>query len=360
VFQAWLRASAPRRRKGKAGSRFQVSGARETLRTYDATLLIAFGGPEQPTDVIPFLENVLRGRNVPRERMLEVAEHYHHFGGVSPINGQMRELVPLLEAEFRERGPRLPVYWGNRNWHPMLADTLRKMRDDGVRRAAGFVMSAYSSYSGCRQYLEDIARAREAVGPGAPEIDKLRLFYNHPGFIEPMAERVREAIEKLPGAGLVFTAHSVPVSMAASSQYESQLQEACRLVSERVGRKEWRLVYQSRSGPPSQPWLGPDIGAHLRELHTVGIRDVLVVPIGFISDHMEVLYDLDTEARALCQKLGLNMVRAATVGNHPAFVSMIAELARERMGEAKPRWLGDLGPSADVCEPECCAPPRRP
>lgn len=336
-----------------------MSGARETLRNYDAILLIAFGGPEKPADVLPFLENVLRGRNVPRERMLEVAEHYYHFGGVSPINGQMRELVPLLEAELRERGPRLPVYWGNRNWHPMLTDTLRKMRDDGVRRAVAFVMSAYSSYSGCRQYLEDIARSREMVGPGAPEIDKLRLFYNHPGFIEPMAERVREALNKLPGAALVYTAHSVPVSMAASSQYEAQLQEACRLVSERAGRTEWKLVYQSRSGPPSQPWLGPDIGAHLRDLRAAGVREVVIAPIGFIADHMEVLYDLDTEARALCEDLGLNMVRAATVGNHPAFVSMIAELTRERMGEAEPRWLGDLGPSADVCEPDCCAPPRR-
>lgn len=333
-----------------------MSGA----RNYDALLLIAFGGPEQPADVLPFLENVLRGRNVPRERMLEVAEHYYHFGGVSPINGQMRELIPLLEAELREYGPRLPVYWGNRNWRPMLADTLRKMRDDGVKRAAAFVMSAYSSYSGCRQYLEDIARACEAVGPGAPEIDKLRLFFNHPGFIEPMAERVHESLIELPAAALVFTAHSVPVSMAASSQYEAQLQEACRLVSERLGRKEWRLVYQSRSGPPSQPWLGPDISDYLRELHATGARDVVIAPIGFISDHMEVLFDLDTEARALCGELGLKLARAATVGNHPAFVSMIAELVRERTGESEPRWLGNLGPSADVCAPDCCSPPRIP
>jgi len=271
----------------------------------------------------------------------------------------MRELIPLLDAELRECGPHLPVYWGNRNWHPMLADTLRKMRDDGVKRAAAFVMSAYSSYSGCRQYLEDIVRAREAVGPGAPEIDKLRLFFNHPGFIEPMAERVREALIELPGAALVFTAHSVPVSMAASSQYEAQLREACRLVAERAGGREWRLVYQSRSGPPSQPWLGPDIGEYLRELHAAGVRDVVIAPIGFISDHMEVLFDLDTEARALCAELGIRLVRAATVGNHPAFVSMIAELARERMGEAERRWVGGLGASGDECQPECCAPPRR-
>ena len=327
---------------------------------YDAILLVAFGGPERPSDVIPFLENVLRGRNVPRERMLEVAEHYYHFGGVSPINQQMRELVSLLEAELRKRGPRLPVYWGNRNWAPMLGDTVRKMRDDGVRRAAAFVMSAYSSYSGCRQYLEDIARAREAAGDGAPEIDKLRLFYNHPGFIEPAAARVREALAQAPGGALVYTAHSVPVSMAATSQYEAQLKEACRLVSERAGRGDWRLVYQSRSGPPSQPWLGPDIGEYLRELHAAGVRDVVAAPIGFISDHMEVLYDLDTQTRALAKELGMNFVRAATVGNDPAFVSMIRELVLERMGELPPRWLGNNGPSTDVCEPDCCAPPRLP
>ena len=329
------------------------------LPKYDAILLVAFGGPERPADVIPFLENVLRGRNVPRERLLGVAEHYHHFGGVSPINGQMRELVGLLEAELRKRGPRLPVYWGNRNWQPMLADSVRRMRDDGVRRAAAFVMSAYSSYSGCRQYLEDIARAREAAGEGAPEIDKLRLFFNHPGFIEPVASRVRAALEQAPGAALVYTAHSVPASMAAASHYEAQLNEACRLVSERLSREEWRLVYQSRSGPPSQPWLGPDIGEYLRELNGAGIRAVVVAPIGFISDHMEVLYDLDTEARQLCGELGLRFMRAATVGNDPAFVSMIRELVLERMGETPPRWLGNGGPSHDVCEPDCCAPPLR-
>ena len=334
------------------------------MQTYDALLLIAFGGPEQAADVIPFLENVLRGRNVPRERMLAVAEHYYHFGGVSPINRQMRELIPLVDAELRERGPQIPVYWGNRNWQPMLADTLRQMQVAGVRRAVAFVMSAYSSYSGCRQYLEDIARARDVVGPGAPEIDKLRVFYNHPGFIEPVAGYVRDAFEQLPearrrAAALVYTAHSVPVSMAANSRYEMQLGEACRLVSERLNRTDSRLVFQSRSGPPSQPWLGPDIGDSLRELHAAGARDVVVVPIGFISDHMEVLYDLDTEARELCRNLGLNLVRAATVGNHPAFVSMIRELVLERMGELPPRWLGDQGPSHDVCEPDCCAPPHR-
>jgi ferrochelatase len=291
--------------------------------------------------------------------MLEVAEHYYHFGGISPINQQMRELGAALENELEQRGSRLPVYWGNRNWDPLLADTIRKMREAGVRRAVAFVMSAYSSYSGCRQYLEDIVRAREAVGEGAPEIDKLRLFYNHPGFIEPMVERTRAALDQCPDGALVYTAHSVPVSMAATSRYEAQLREACRLVSDRLDRPDWQLAFQSRSGPPSQPWLGPDINEYLRQLHAAGTRNAVVVPIGFISDHMEVLYDLDTEAQALCDQLGLNMVRAATVGNHPAFVSMIRELTLERMGELPPRWLGDHGPSQDVCEPDCCAPPRR-
>jgi protoporphyrin/coproporphyrin ferrochelatase len=330
-------------------------------KSYDAILLVAFGGPERPADVIPFLENVLRGRNVPRERMLAVAGHYLHFGGKSPINGQMRELMAALVAELEARGPRLPVYWGNRNWHPLLPDTLRQMRSAGVRRALAFVMSAFSSYSGCRQYLEDIASARADVGDGAPEVDKLRVFYNHPGFIEPMTDRVREAFAEVPHerraqTALVYTAHSVPVAMAANSKYEAQLQEACRLVSERLCRNNWRLVYQSRSGPPSQLWLEPDIGDYLCELAKAGTRDVVCVPIGFISDHMEVIYDLDTEARALCGKLGLNLVRAGTVGNHPAFVGMIRELALERMGELPPRWLGDRGASHDVCEPDCCRP----
>ena len=332
---------------------------------FDALLIVGFGGPEGPDDVIPFLENVLRGRNVPGARLLEVAEHYRHFGGRSPINQQMRELIALVEAELDAQGPRLPVYWGNRNWHPMLADTLRRMQSEGIRCAAAFVMSAYSSYSGCRQYLEDISRAREAVGPGAPEIDKLRVFYNHPGFIEPMAERVRDALEQIPAesrssAALIYTAHSIPLSMAAGSRYESQLREACRLVSERAGRTDGRLVYQSRSGPPSQPWLGPDINECLREIHSAGTRDVVIAPIGFISDHMEVLYDLDTEARALSQELGLRMIRASTVGNHPAFVGMIRELLLERMGELPARWSGDQGPSHDVCEPDCCPTPGRP
>jgi len=333
----------------------------------DAILLLSFGGPEQPGEVMPFLENVLRGRNVPRERMLEVAEHYYHFDGRSPFNDQNRALLAALRKVLAAEGPDLQVYWGNRNWHPLLADTMRQMTADGVRRAFAFVTSAYSSYSGCRQYLEDLARAREAVGPAAPEVLKLRVFYNHPGFIETMADRVRAALDQIPpqrraAAALTFTAHSVPVSMAETSRYVQQIEEASRLTADRVGRPQFRLVYQSRSGAPGQPWLGPDVLEYLREFAAAGVtRDIVLAPIGFISDHMEVVYDLDTEARQLCADLGLNMVRAATVGADPRFAAMIRELLLERIGDAPPRSLGNLGPSHDVCAQDCCpAPPRRP
>jgi len=329
---------------------------------YDAVLILSFGGPEKPDDVIPFLENVLRGRNVPRERMLEVAEHYYHFGGKSPINDQNRALIAGLEAELASNGPRLPVYWGNRNWHPYLAETLGRMRSDGVGRALGFVTSVFSSYSGCRQYLEDIERARAEVGDRAPEIEKLRSFYNHPLFIEAEADRVRAALDQMPSGRrantrVLFTAHSVPVAMAESSDYQKQLNESCRLVSESVGFDGWQLVYQSRSGPPGQPWLAPDIGDVLRGLEPG--TGVVVVPIGFISDHMEVLYDLDTEACDIAHEHGLHMVRAATVGVHPKFLSMIRELIAERMGKCLPRAIGKYGPNA--CRADCCpAPARRP
>lgn len=332
--------------------------------TGDAILLLSFGGPERPEEVMPFLENVLRGRRVPRERVLEVAGHYYHFGGRSPINDQNRALLAALRDVLAAEGPDLPLYWGNRNWHPLLPHTLRQMAADGVRRAFAFVTSAYSSYSGCRQYLEDIARAREAVGPGAPEVLKLRVFYNHPGFIEPMADRVRAALERIPAgrrdaAALVFTAHSVPVSMAETSRYVRQVEEACRLAAERLGRPPYRLVYQSRSGPPGQPWLGPDVLEYLRELAASNsVRDVVLAPIGFISDHMEVVYDLDIEARQLCAQLGLNMVRAETVGADPRFAAMIRELVLERMAGAPRRALGQYGPSHDVCPEDCCPGPR--
>lgn len=338
---------------------------------YDALIVVSFGGPDKPDEVLPFLENVLRGRNIPRERMLEVAEHYDHFGGKSPINEQNRALIAAVEKELADHFLHLPVYWGNRNWHPFLSDTLRQMAADGVRRALAFFTSAYSSYSGCRQYLENIAVARHDVGLSAPEIDKLRGFFNHPGFIEPLVENTRIAIEKVPvnrrdGALLVFTAHSIPNAMAATCRYEEQLRETSRLVAAGVNRESWQLVYQSRSGPPQQPWLEPDICEFLRKLADESSpkdgqathdrpRDVVVVPIGFISDHLEVLYDLDTEAQKVSAELCINMVRAATVGTHPRFVRMIRELIEERMSDSPNRLaLGSLGPSHDVCPDDCC------
>jgi ferrochelatase len=304
---------------------------------FDALLVLSFGGPEKHEDVIPFLENVLRGRNVPRERMLEVAEHYYHFDGRSPINDQNRALIQALKDVVK-----IPVYWGNRNWHPMLADTVREMRDDGIRSAIAFVTSAFGSYSGCRQYAEDVDRARAAVGEGTPEIARIRPFSAHPAFIEAMTDRVRSAIAQLPEGRLIFTAHSVPLLMAQSSPYVEELNRACAAVASGVGRSDWKLVYQSRSGPPSQPWLEPDICDYLREIRA----DAVIAPIGFLSDHMEVLYDLDTEARAVCEDLGLKMARARTVETHPAMIRMIAELIEQE-------------PS--VCLATCCtAPAGRP
>jgi ferrochelatase len=329
--------------------------------TYDALIVVSFGGPEGMDDVLPFLENVLRGRNVPRARLEQVAHHYEQFGGVSPINGQNRKLIAALRAELDAHHITLPVYWGNRNWQPFLADALSDMRADGITRALAFVTSAYSSYSGCRQYCEDIERARASVGEGAPQVDKLRAFYNHPGFVEPNAENLTTALAQIPrkrrdAAHIAFTAHSIPSAMAAGCDYEAQLRETCRLVAERAGVEKWRLVFQSRSGSPMQPWLEPDICDHLRALRAAGATDVVVHPVGFISDHMEVLYDLDTEARTLATEVGINMIRAATVGTHPAFVSMIRELILERTTDAPPRSLGTRGVSHDVCPADCCLP----
>jgi ferrochelatase len=331
-------------------------------QTYDALLVVSFGGPEGMDEVMPFLSNVLRGRNVPEARMREVARHYEMFGGVSPINEQNRRLISALERELEQNGPRLPVYWGNRNWHPLLADTLGQMRDDGIKNALAFVTSAYSSYSGCRQYREDVERAREAVGPGAPRVEKLRAFFNHPGFVGPNAENLRAALGRIPeerraDARVAFTAHSIPAAMAAGCDYERQLLETCRLVAEGAGAAGWRLVFQSRSGPPTQAWLEPDILEHLRALKGEGVADVVVAPVGFISDHMEVLYDLDTEARRLASEMGLNMIRAATVGTHPEFVRLIRELILERLDPGLPRRaLGALPPRHDVCAVDCCLP----
>lgn len=333
---------------------------------YDAILVVSFGGPESREDVLPFLENVLRGRNVPRERMLAVAEHYYHFEGKSPINQQTRDLITALEAEFAKRGPKLPVYWGNRNWHPMLADTARRMKEDGIGRALAFVTSAYSSYSGCRQYREDIARAQAEAGSGAPEIDKLRPFFNHPGFIAATEDRVRDGLHEIPDEArenvqVVYVAHSIPLSMANTSDYMKQLEEVRGLVSARLGIANDALVYQSRSGAPGQPWLEPDILDHLREVKSKNLASAVVLaPISFISDHMEVLYDLDIEARQLCDSLYLPMARAKTVGVHPRFIAMIRELVLERTDGTERQALGSLGPRPDVCAEDCCPAPQRP
>ena len=323
------------------------------MNSFDALLVVSFGGPEKHEDVIPFLENVLRGKNVPRERMLEVAEHYYHFDGRSPINDQNKQLIAALESQCRSQGLSIPIYWGNRNWHPLLADTLKQMHAEGVRRAAALVTSAFGSYSGCRQYREDIARAQQTAGVQDMVIEKLPNFCDRPEFIAAMADRVRAAMAELqaehseagersgsgpikpaqrseagdPKAQLIFTAHSIPVSMAESSPYLRQLKEASARVAAACGVSNWTLVYQSRSGPPTQPWLAPDICDYLREQHAAGVRSVIICPIGFISDHMEVLYDLDTEARALCDQLGMKMARAGTAGAHPKLVSMICDMA---------------------------------
>lgn len=327
----------------------------------DAIVLISFGGPERREDVLPFLENVVRGRRVPEERLLEVAEHYDLFDGVSPINGENRALLAALLAELNAHGRTIPVYWGNRNWHPLLEDTVAEMAADGVRHALALVTSAFGSYSGCRQYLEDIDRAVEAAGPSAPRIDKLRLFYNHPGFIEAMADRVRQGLETLPAerrgeAVVVFTAHSVPIAMADAGPYVAQLHEACRLTAEQAGCGPWQLAYQSRSGPPQQAWIEPDVGDWLLERHRQSpVESLIVVPIGFLCDHIEVVYDLDVELAALCDELGINMVRCGTVGRHPRFVAMVRELIEERLDPSRPRQvIGRFPAWPDQCPPGCC------
>lgn len=330
---------------------------------YQAILVVSFGGPERREDVLPFLENVTRGRNIPRERLLEVAEHYYHFDGKSPINDQNRALIAALRDELDAHGITLPIYWGNRNWQPFIGDALRQMQAEGIESALALVTSAYSSYSGCRQYRENIAAAQMEIGPGAPKVDKLRVFYNHPGYIEACADRVREAAAGIPAQApvrLVVTAHSIPSSMAETSAYEQQLRETARLVAEATGYTRWDLVFQSRSGPPSQRWLDPDVLDHLRTLHSEGERHVVLAPLGFISDHLEVLYDLDVEARELAAELGIHLVRARTAGTHPAFVAMLRELIQERIDPSTAkRAIGRFGPSHGVCPVDCCpAPPR--
>ncbi|MGB5813002.1 MAG: ferrochelatase [Polyangiales bacterium] len=328
--------------------------------TYDSLLFVSFGGPEQRDDVIPFLENVVRGKKVPKERLAEVAEHYYHFEGKSPINDQNRALIAALEKELTSAEIDLPVYWGNRNWHPMLTDVLEQMKKDGKKKALAFVTSAYSSYSGCRQYRENIERARKEVGDGAPEVDKIRVFYNHPAFIEASVDGLLAALETLPkerreAARIAFTAHSIPCAMSETSDYAAQLEETARLVAEGARNDRWQLVFQSRSGPPHIPWLGPDILEHLDALSQIGVKDVVVAPIGFLSDHMEVVWDLDVEARNHASNLGITLTRAGTVGTHPSFVAMIRELIEERLGRTTTRQaVGKRGPSHDTCPPDCC------
>lgn len=329
------------------------------MNNYDAFLLVSFGGPEGMDDVMPFLRNVTRGRNIPDERLRSVAHHYEMFGGVSPINGLNREIIAALKAEFSSNGIDLPIYWGNRNWHPLLEDTVARMQDDGIKHAIAFATSAYSSYSSCRQYIEDIERARSTVGSAAPLIDKIAPFWQHPLFLKSNEEALKEALEKLPdgkraSAHIAFTAHSVPMAMADGCDYAAQLNQAAKTLAECVDCNDWAMVYQSRSGPPSQPWLEPDINDHIRELKKQGKDTLVMAPIGFVSDHMEVLYDLDTEAKQLCDELGIHVERAATAGTHPLFIRMVRELVQEHQGQQHspcavgccPRAVGEVTPLA--------------
>ncbi|MGW3469908.1 ferrochelatase [Saccharopolyspora sp. NPDC000995] len=336
--------------------------------SFDALLFLSFGGPEGPDEVRPFLETVTRGRGVPPERLDEVAEHYHHFGGVSPINGLNKDIMAALEAELAAQGRDLPVYFGNRNWHPMVEETVAKMADDGVRRALVFATSAWGGYSGCKQYHEDIARARAAVGDRAPELVKLRQFFDHPLFVEANADAVRRAFAELDTAQreqarLVFTAHSIPLRADAQEGpdgaprwYSRQVAEASRLVAEAVGAADYDVVWQSRSGPPQVPWLEPDICDHIEDLHGKGVQAVVVSPIGFVSDHLEVIWDLDNEAKDKAAELGMGFARAATAGPDPRFAKLIVELIAEHTGGVEPRKLSAMPAAGSTTNGEPCAP----
>jgi ferrochelatase len=339
---------------------------------YDALLVLSFGGPEGPTDVMPFLENVTRGRGVPPERLAGVAEHYLHFGGVSPINFQNRALIDALRAELEANDIDLPIFWGNRNWHPYVVDTVRDMVDAGVRRALVFVTSAYASYSACRQYQDDLATAVATIGEAAPQLDKIRHYFDHPGFIEPQVDAVRAALQTVDPSHrattrLVFTAHSIPVAMADLSGpagdglYVAELHTAAHLIaSEAAPDLQWDVVFQSRSGPPAVPWLEPDVGDHLRAVAADGATDVVVVPVGFVSDHIEVQWDLDVEAAHVAAEVGLGYARTPAPGTDQRFVTMIRELITERLDPQCPkRAMSSLGPSHDTCPAGCCPPPPR-
>jgi ferrochelatase len=360
-----------------------VSTTTSPQHPYDALLLVSFGGPEAPADVLPFLENVTRGRGIPRDRLLSVAEHYQRFGGVSPINGQNRALVSAIEADLADHDIGLPVYWGNRNWAPYLTDELARVAADGHRRVLALLTSAYSSYSGCRQYREDLAAAAAPLGSGAPAVDRIRHYFNHPGFVQAMVSSTVTAVSALPAevrdaARLVFVTHSVPTSMDDSSgpdggAYTAQHRDVAALVAEGVAAAtgvwhDFDLVFCSRSGSPTQPWLEPDVNDHLEKLGAGEVRSAVLVPIGFVSDHMEVRFDLDTEALETARRIGLPVTRAATVGTDPAFVGAVRELVLERAAMARGEQplrpaLGALGPSHDLCPARCCPnarDPRRP
>jgi ferrochelatase len=344
---------------------------------YDALLVLSFGGPEGPADVMPFLERVTAGRGVPRERLVEVAQHYDHFGGVSPINRRNRELIERVRSELAAAGVELPVYFGNRNWHPLVEETVAELAGAGVRRALVLATSAYGGYSACGQYHEDIARAREAVGPAAPDLVKLRQFFDHPLFVASVADAVRSATATLPAelreqARLVFTAHSIPTAADVAAglpadgghRYSHQVGEAARLVADALGVTEYDVVWQSRSGPPSVSWLEPDIGEHLEALHAKSVPAVVVCPVGFVSDHVEVVWDLDNEARQWAEEHGMGFARAATAGQDDRFARMVVELVREQTEGVPGRALGSV-PSAGAglngvrCAPGCCLMARR-
>jgi ferrochelatase len=339
----------------------------------DALLLLSFGGPEGPAEVRPFLQNVTRGRNVPLQRLDEVAQHYLHFGGVSPINRCNRTLIIAIEQALAHVGLDLPVYFGNRNWHPMVEQTVATMAADGIRRALVFATSAWGGYSGCRQYHEDIARARQAVGSKAPELIKLRQFFDHPLFIAPCADALRTAREQAdPAARVMFTAHSVPLAADAAAglvpqgghRYSRQVAEAARLVAAAAEVPSYDVVWQSRSGPPQVPWLVPDVIDHLDALHAEQVPGVVVAPIGFVSDHLEVVWDLDHEARQRATTLGMSFVRAATPGTDPRFAEMVVELVAEQVRNAPARRCSQIpaagqGVNGAPCTPDCCEPAHR-
>jgi ferrochelatase len=332
----------------------------EEAHRYDAVLVVSFGGPEGPDDVMPFLDNVLEGLPITAESKARIASRYADFGGVSPINEHTRQFIAALKEELDARGPALPIYWGNRNWHPLLGDTVRQMQQDGIRRAIAYVTSIFSSYSGCRRYREDLYDAVAKL-EHPPVIDKLRMGFNHPGYIAAAADLAGEALNTLPAqerdrTPILFTAHSLPETMARHCSYEAQLEETCRLVGDALEHQRWQLVYQSHNASyGGQAWLGPDINEAIEAVHGEGAENVVVAPVGFVCDHMEVVIDLDVEAAATAARLGIRMLRAPTVGSHEAYIGMVRELILERMtAHPERRALGELGPHHDFCPRDCC------